>query len=51
MNENGRTRLLIDNGANPYRIPDNDPLLAKLLEVHGDRFYEDLKFENKRRDR
>lgn len=36
----GRPLTTVDHGDNPYKIPDTDPLLEKLLEEHGDRRYE-----------
>lgn len=36
---------MVDHGVNPCSIPDEDPLLQKLLEIHGDRRYEVLDFK------
>jgi hypothetical protein len=44
-----RAELRHDNGENPHSIPCEDPLLVKLIEVHGDRRYESLNLETKRR--
>jgi len=43
-----RKRLeFIDYGDNPFRIPENDPLLRELLRAHGDRRYESIQFHEK----
>ena len=43
-----RKRLeFIDYGENPFRIPDNDPLLRELLRAHEDRRYESISFPEK----
>jgi|SoiMetStandDraft_5_1073268.scaffolds.fasta_scaffold261575_2 hypothetical protein len=39
---------MFDTGNNPCSIPDDDPLLAKLMEVHGDRRYAVLNLETKK---
>jgi hypothetical protein len=36
-----------DNGTNPHIIPENDPLLNKLLEVHSERRYQSLELKSK----
>jgi hypothetical protein len=36
---------LVDSGNNPFRIPEPDKLLLKLMEVHPDRRYEELKLK------
>ncbi len=38
---------MIDVGENPLKIPDEDPLLHQLFNVHPDRRYESLHFEKK----
>jgi hypothetical protein len=42
MTEEMHYNLLNDNGSNPLRIPNDDPLLKRLQEEHGDRRYEVL---------
>jgi hypothetical protein len=40
--ENPANPTVVDHGDNPYRI-HNDLLLAKLIDEHGDRRYEELR--------
>jgi|SoimicMinimDraft_4_1059732.scaffolds.fasta_scaffold385856_1 hypothetical protein len=48
---NAGHRYGFDSGDNPHVIPFEDPLLQKLIEVHGDRQYESLNLESKLKQR